>query len=326
MISRTASTWQRELASAIVRPGDLLERLGLAHDPCVTDGGAFPLRVPEGFVRRMRPGDPRDPLLRQVLPVSAEDAVLPGDSPDPVGDLAALVTPGLLRKYHGRALLILTGACPLHCRYCFRRHFPYSEEGLAGGWDRALARIASDRSVSEVILSGGDPLTLSDAKLERLVERLSGIAHLTRLRIHTRTPIVVPSRVSDRLVAWLARSRLATVVVLHANHPAEVDATVATATARLRETGATLLNQAVLLRGVNDSLEALVGLSERLFEVGVLPYYLHQLDRVQGAAHFAVDDVTAGRLVEGLRARLPGYLVPRLVREEAGRPFKVPLV
>jgi len=315
------------LARALSRPEDLLRLVDLPV-PLANAAGSrsFPQRVPLGYVARMRRGDPADPLLRQVLPVTEEDLDAPGYLDDPVGDLMAMAVPGVLRKYRGRALLVVTGACPVHCRYCFRRHFPYGDAHAArGDWAQAVEHIAGDRSLREVILSGGDPLTLTDERLADLVERISAIAHIGRLRIHTRMPVVLPTRVDKGLLGWLGATRLRNVVVIHANHPNEIDDAVAQALARLQATGAGLLNQSVLLRGVNDDPEVLAGLSERLFEVGVLPYYLHRLDRVRGAAHFEVDDARAGALMAEIRTRLPGYLVPRLVREEAGAPFKLPM-
>ncbi len=325
MIPRTPARWQTELAQALTRSEELLFRLGL--DPAATPAAAstFPLRVPLSYLARMRPGEPADPLLRQVLPVAEEDREVPGFARDPVGDLGASTAPGLLRKYAGRALLLVTGACPVHCRYCFRRHFPYGEHAGRPAWEAALAQVSADDSIREVILSGGDPLTVSDDRLAALVHRIAAIPHVRRLRLHTRTPIVLPSRVDEPLLTWLGDCPLSTIVVLHANHPAEIDAAVASAARRLSGAGVVLLNQAVLLRGVNDDAETLAALGERLLDVGVLPYYLHQLDRVQGAAHFEVDDARARALVAALRGRLPGYLVPRLVREVEGAPSKLPL-
>jgi EF-P beta-lysylation protein EpmB len=275
----------------------------------------------------MRRRDPRDPLLRQVLPLGAELEAVAGFRDDPVGDRPASLGTGLLRKYHGRVLLIATGACAVHCRYCFRRHFPYGEENAsADGFAPALERIAADPGIREVILSGGDPLTLSDRRLGELVRRLAAMPHLVRLRIHTRLPVVLPERVDDRLLEWLAGTRLAKIVVVHANHANEIDRPVREALARLRRAGASLLNQSVLLRGVNDDAGALADLSEALFAEGVLPYYLHLLDRVRGAAHFEVPEPEARGTYEALRARLPGYLLPRLVRELPGAPAKLPVL
>jgi len=274
----------------------------------------------------MRPGDPADPLLRQVLPLQLETQPHAGYSTDPVGDLQALAQPGLLHKYQGRALLLATAACAVHCRYCFRRHFPYSaSEASPGGWQPALDHLAASPDIREVILSGGDPLSLSDQRLAALVHRLEQIPHLQRLRIHSRLPVVLPARVDEALTAWLGATRLQTIVVIHANHPNELDTEVATSMARLRATGVTLLNQSVLLRGVNDDCTTLVALSEQLFAAGVLPYYLHLLDKVQGAAHFDVSEREALALHQAMLVNLPGYLVPRLVREQAGAHYKIPL-
>lgn len=327
--SRQAAPWQRLQAAAITDPAVLIERLGL--DPALLPAARraarmFPLRVPAGYVDRMRPGDPNDPLLRQVLPLDAELRETPGFVDDPVGDHAAMKTPGLLHKYAGRVLLIATGACAVHCRYCFRRHFPYAEASPTRAcWRPALDYIAAQRDVAEVILSGGDPLSLGDHRLAELVQALAGIAHVRRLRVHSRTPVVLPQRVDDALLAWLRPGRLATVLVIHANHAREIDGPVREALARLREAGVQLLNQSVLLRGVNDRVEDLLELSETLFDAGVLPYYLHQLDPVRGAAHFQVPDARAADLHHALAARAPGYLVPRLVREIPGAPGKTPL-
>jgi L-lysine 2,3-aminomutase len=321
--------WQQAWRGAITDPHELLRMLELQHlaDELLpaTDTG-FATRVPRGFVARMKAGDPTDPLLLQVLARAQELVETPGFVHDAVGDLAAKSAHGVLQKYTGRALLIATGSCAVNCRYCFRRHFPYAEEtAAANAWRDAVARIRADESVSEVILSGGDPLSLSTAKLAELTEALAGVPHVRRLRIHTRLPVVLPERVDEELEGWLAGLPWPVAVVLHSNHANEIDADVAAACRRLAATGAQLLNQSVLLRGINDEAERLVTLSERLFDCGVLPYYLHQLDPVAGAAHFAVDDAAALALVATMRAQLPGYLVPKLVREIAGEGHKVPV-
>lgn len=328
-ISRQAPRWQRELARAISDPAELLRELEL--DPALLPAARlaaarFPLRAPRGFVAQMRKGDPHDPLLRQVLPLAAELAPAPGFVTDPVGDGAAQAAPGVLHKYHRRALLIVTGACAVHCRYCFRREFPYAEAHAGvGQWRSALAYLAGDASIREVILSGGDPLSLSDQRLGLLLAELDRVPHLKRLRIHSRQPIVLPERVDDGLLDLFARTRLQSVLVVHANHPREIDDTVRAALARLANAGVTLLNQSVLLRGVNDAAATLAELSEVLFAGRVLPYYLHLLDRVCGAAHFEVNESEASAIMEQLRQRLPGYLVPRLVREQPGQPAKIPV-
>jgi L-lysine 2,3-aminomutase len=322
--------WQAEMADAITSPEELVAALGLdgslvaaAH---AAGGAGFRLRVPRSYVARMRLGDAGDPLLRQVLPVESELRDVADYVTDPLGEHAAMRAPGLLQKYRGRALLITTSACAVHCRYCFRREFPYSEQTSdAPRWSAALSEIAQDSALEEVILSGGDPLSLSDGRLKSLTDALSRIPHVRRLRVHTRQPVVLPSRVDDGLVEWLRALRLPMVFVLHVNHPNEIDSEVSSACQRLRASGVTLLNQSVLLRGVNDNVDVLVELSRRLFDAGVLPYYLHVLDRVRGAAHFALPDAEARALAGELASRLSGYLVPRLVRELYGAPAKVTL-
>ena len=321
--------WQQALREAVRDPRELLDLLGLDRlAPRLSDEAMvqFPLRVPRGFVARMRRGDPSDPLLRQVLPLDDEMRPMPGFGLDAVGDGAAKTAPGVIQKYRGRALLVATGSCAIHCRYCFRRHFPYAEETAArDGWRDAVDLIRRDASIEEVLLSGGDPLSLSNGKLAELTGALADIPHLRRLRIHSRLPIVVPERVDDGLMGWLTALPWPVTLVVHANHANEFDGTVDAALGRLRAAGVHLLNQAVLLRGVNDSVDALAALSERGFRAGVLPYYLHQLDRVAGVAHFEVDDARARALHAGLAVRLSGYLVPRLVREIPGDTGKRPL-
>jgi EF-P beta-lysylation protein EpmB len=323
-----ATDWRELWRQAITDPAELLQAVGLGErsDLLPADDAGFALRVPRGFVARMRRGDPHDPLLLQVLPRRAEHDHVEGYATDAVGDMAAKAGHGMLHKYEGRALLIASGSCAINCRYCFRRHFPYNEEiAAASQWREALARLRADPSIRELILSGGDPLALATRKLEELGRGLAELPLVIRLRIHSRLPVVLPERIDDAFVAWLGNLPLQKVVVLHANHPNELDASVDAACARLRDAGASLLNQSVLLRGINDDADTLAELSERLFAAGVLPYYLHQLDRVQGAAHFEVSDAEALELQQQLRARLPGYLVPRLVREVAGDTAKRPL-
>jgi EF-P beta-lysylation protein EpmB len=274
----------------------------------------------------MRRGDPHDPLLLQVLPLGAELDEVAGYRKDPVGDLAALAGPGLLQKYAGRALLVATGACAVNCRYCFRRHFPYEQENASrDAFGPALEVIRSDASLAEVILSGGDPLTLGDRRLAALFGALQGVAHVRRVRVHSRLPIVLPERIDDGFLGAWSGLRLQKVVVVHANHAREIDDAVRTAIARLRAADTTVLNQAVLLRGINDRAQDLVELSEALFDAGALPYYLHALDPVAGAAHFDLPAETAQRLLAQVASRLPGFLVPRLVREEPGAPAKTML-
>lgn len=323
-----ARDWRRLWREAVTEPSELLQLLGLdgLADRLPADSAGFPLRVPRSFVARMRHGDPTDPLLRQVLPLDLETLAVEGFGLDAVGDAAARSGRGVLQKYQGRALLVATGSCAVHCRYCFRRHYPYGEDSAAANaWQAALHAIEADPSVDEVILSGGDPLSLSTAKLRELGERLRALPQVRRLRIHSRLPVVLPERVDAELLDWLADLPLQKVMVIHANHAREFDESVARALADLRTAGLTVLNQAVLLRGINDTVEDQVELAEAGFAAGALPYYLHQLDRVVGAAHFEVPDADALAIESALRKRLPGYLVPRLVREVAGAASKLPL-
>lgn len=329
-LTRQYCDWQSELANAINDPRELLALLQLDPDllpDALKAAEDFKLRTPRGYVARMRIGDINDPLLRQVLPLGEECLNIPGYSADPVGDLAAMARPGLLHKYHGRALLVATGACAIHCRYCFRRHYPYNEARPgAQQWRELIDYLHEDTHIEEIILSGGDPLTLSDARLHALIEALEGVPHLRRLRLHTRLPVVLPERITTDLLRSLRNTRLQSVCVIHANHANEIDADVVQALQALKQADVTLLNQSVLLRGVNDSVDALADLSQSLFCAGVLPYYLHMLDRVAGAAHFEVPIERAETLMHSLSARLSGYLVPRLVREVPGESGKTPIV
>lgn len=334
--TREIPDWQQELARAVRDPLELLALLDLTPaqlGPGVTAAGlraaaaTFGLRVPHSFISRMRRGDPADPLLRQVIGLPAELLPAEGFVADPLDETHARGVPGLLQKYRRRSLLVTTGACAVHCRYCFRRHYDYAAD-LASDqprWAPALEHLAADRSIDEVILSGGDPLSLGNARLAELLQRLAAMPHLARIRIHTRTPVVLPARVDAGLLEAFEPLRHRLVVVVHANHPAEIDADTTAALRRLAAASSALLNQSVLLAGVNDDAIALSELSRRLFAAGALPYYLHQLDRVAGAAHFAVDDATALALHAAMLGDLPGYLVPRLVREIAGRDSKTPV-
>lgn len=320
--------WQRELARAIKDP---LELAGLLDLPAADLSSAraassdFKLLVPRGFVARMRPGDPNDPLLRQVWPAADELAPQPADYlDDALEEAGAARAPGLLVKYHGRALIVTSGACAVNCRFCFRRHYPYAQENpRREDWNAALGAIAADRSIHEVILSGGDPLMLGDEALGRLASRLAGIRHVGRLRIHSRLPVVLPERVDDKLLAWLHECRLRTTLVLHINHANEIGPELKAACQRLRPHLNFLLNQSVLLAGVNDDVDTLEALSEALDESGILPYYLHVPDKVHGTAHFGVTEPHGVELIAALRARLPGYLVPRLAREVPGATSKL---
>ncbi|MDT8896522.1 EF-P beta-lysylation protein EpmB [Halomonas sp. I1] len=333
-LQRQASTpspgaWQSQLAGAIRDPQALCRRLGLAPawQPGAETGHAlFEVRVPEAYLARIRPGDPHDPLLRQVLPLGEEAEAAPGYVADPLEEADQTPRRGLIHKYAGRVLLIASPACAVNCRYCFRRHFPYEENAPSRAqWEETLAYLRDDTSIHEAILSGGDPLAASDRQLAWLVERLEAIPHLKRLRLHTRLPVVIPDRIDGALLDWLGSTRLQKVMVLHINHAQEIDEAVVEACRRLQAAGVTLLNQSVLLHGVNDDVASLAALSERLFEAGILPYYLHVLDPVAGAAHFDVPDDAARALVAELRTRLPGFLMPTLVREVPGEASKTPL-
>lgn len=327
MIARSEIPWRTELRRAFRTSHQLLQALDLAELPEAGPDRGFPMLVPRGFAARMRPGDPDDPLLRQVLPLDAEAHSPDGFQTDPVGDLHSRAGPGLLHKYHGRLLLITTGACAVHCRYCFRREFPYSAQHAGtDGWQSATDYLRDHADIEEVILSGGDPLMLDTRRLTELAARLAEIPHLKRLRLHTRLPVVLPERIDAELLQWLANLPWNIVLVIHANHAREFDPDVDRALSAVRANGVHLLNQTVLLKGVNDDANALIELMKRGFDAGVLPYYLHLLDRVNGSAHFEVPEQQAKVLMEALREKLPGYLVPRLVREVAGMPYKLPIL
>jgi EF-P beta-lysylation protein EpmB len=325
--------WLNDLASAISDPEKLLNQLEIPAEqwPQPLEGIRFAAkklfiqRVPQPFIRRMEKGNIHDPLLRQVLPVNEELEYHPGYSADPLQEQDN-DQPGLLHKYRNRALLILKGGCAINCRYCFRRHFPYSDnKGSKSVWQQSLDYIEQHTELNEVILSGGDPLMAKDHELRWLTERLDQIPHIKRLRIHTRLPVVIPSRITAELCELLQATRLNVVLVTHINHANEIDAALTDALQQLKRSGVTLLNQSVLLKGVNDSVDAQVALSETLFDSGVQPYYLHVLDKVQGAAHFYVSDDQAKAIMREMITRVSGYMVPRLTREEGGKPSKTPL-
>ena len=329
IVSPEPADWQAQQRAARLTTGGLLEIIGLsaADFPAgvVTDP-AFPLSVPPHFLAQINHGDPHDPLLLQVLARGEELLPQPGRLTDPLEEADYRAAPGVLRKYRSRALLIASGACAIHCRYCFRRHYDYGSTMLTrSGETAALALIAGDPAIDEVILSGGDPLSLTDARLAALVSEIAKIPHVTTLRLHTRTIIAIPDRVTPGLLDLLASTRLNTVIVTHSNHEREVSASVAAALGKLRAAGMTLLNQSVLLAGVNDDAATLAALSRRLFAAGVLPYYLHLTDLVEDAAHFDVDAARARSIEADLRSILPGYLVPRIVREVPGKTSKTPL-
>ncbi|MGF1787910.1 EF-P beta-lysylation protein EpmB [Photobacterium swingsii] len=332
IVTRNASSveqnWLKELTNAISDPFLLLKTLNIDPEPWQQGLEArklFALRVPISFVERMEIGNPHDPLLRQILPLAQEFDVHSGYSLDPLEEQDN-ETPGLLHKYKNRVLMILKGGCAVNCRYCFRRHFPYEDnKGGKRQWQVSLDYIAAHPELNEVILSGGDPLMAKDHELAWLIERIETIPHIKRLRIHTRLPVVIPSRITNELCQLLDNTRLQCIVVTHINHANEINSALSTAMKKLKQANVTLLNQGVLLQGVNDTVEALVNLSESLFDAGIQPYYLHVLDKVQGAAHFMVTDVEAKELMAGLMQEVSGYLVPKLTREIGGRSSKTPL-
>ncbi len=325
-IRHFSKNWQQQLAEAFNNLEDLCRYLNLSPNELPVSNAAaenFPLRVPLSFAACIEKGNPHDPLLRQVLPVNEELMVYPGFSHDPVGDLASVSQTGVLHKYQGRVLLINTGSCAINCRYCFRRNFPYGELQLSKQKEQAaIQALQEDSGISEVILSGGDPLLLSDSRLTRLIRQLDGIGHVRRIRIHTRLPIVLPARITDDLINTLKRSPKQLIVITHCNHANEINERVITACTLLKNSGITLFNQAVLLKGVNDNAKILTALSERLFDLGIIPYYLHLLDKATGTGHFEVSEVEALALLRQLQTALPGYLVPKLVKEQAGAASK----
>lgn len=319
-------SWQQLLSNTVDSPAELLNILELPDNllkGAQIGHDLFTLKVPLPFVEKMEKGNINDPLLRQVLPLSEEAIQVPGFVSDPLAEMNANPLDGLIHKYKGRVLLILSGACAVNCRYCFRREFPYSENRLGNQqWSNILAYLRADTSINEVIFSGGDPLATSDARLTRMIADLESIPHLSRLRIHTRFPVVIPQRISEELLSILSSSRFDTVMVLHTNHANEIDNELGQRVQQLKKHGVTVLNQSVLLKGVNDNLEALTQLSESLFSQGILPYYLFAFDPIKGAAHFDVPDEKAIKLHHKLQAELPGYLVPKLAREIPERTSK----
>ena len=314
--------WQSQYRNSIKSLEELCQAIELQIDqlPFSTDANdQFPLRAPWSYVERIEKSNPSDPLLLQILPHKNEEIKTSGFIKDPVGDLNSIKTPGLLKKYHGRALILTTGQCAIHCRYCFRRHFPYSlNNPRLDRWRSTLNEIKKDCSIKEIILSGGDPLSLSDSEIENLITALEPMSHVKRLRIHTRLPVVIPQRITEHIISMIKTTKLKIIVVLHINHAQEINSELSEQLKRLKSINCTLLNQSVLLRKINDDVNSIVSLSEALFSSGVMPYYLHLLDKVEGAAHFEVSEVTAIELMKKVSAILPGYLVPKLVKEEAG--------
>lgn len=318
-------SWQEQLKGAVtsiealhqqLNLGDLLPEAKLAQQQ-------FPLIAPQAFIEKMQKGNPRDPLLLQILPDAEEMQINDAFSADPLAENQLNQPKGLLQKYHGRALLLLAGKCAINCRYCFRRHFPYQDHRIsADDWQDILGYLKNDSSINEVIFSGGEPLMVSDAKLQQYLDDLALIPHLTRVRIHTRLPITIAERLTETLATLLSETRLNAVLVLHSNHPNEIDAALKSKIMHFRQAGIHFLNQSVLLKGVNDTAETLIELSETLFDAGILPYYLHQLDKVQGAAHFQISTEQALELHQEMQLKLPGFLVPKLVQEIAGEGSK----
>lgn len=323
---REEQNWLSLLKSAISSPEILLERLNLPladFAQAVNARKLFPMRVPQPFVDKMEKGNPQDPLFLQVMTMAQEFVEAAGFSTDPLEEKNANAVPNILHKYHNRLLFMIKGGCAVNCRYCFRRHFPYDQNpGNKQSWQQALDYIASHPEIEEVIFSGGDPLMAKDNDLEWLLKHLENQPHLTRLRIHTRLPVVIPQRITARLCALLAQSRLQIVLVTHINHPNEIDEALAQAMQRFKSARVTLLNQSVLLKGVNDNAQILKLLSDKLFQAGILPYYLHLLDKVQGASHFFIEDSEAFAIYQTLQSLTSGYLVPKLAREIAGEPNK----
>ncbi|MDY0667715.1 EF-P beta-lysylation protein EpmB [Pasteurella multocida] len=322
---REEQSWTDHLANAISDPKILLETLNLPTENVEQDLEArrlFPLRVPLPFVEKMQKGNPQDPLFLQVMSFHDEFLQVEGFSKDPLEEQDAVV-PSVLHKYHNRLLLMVKGGCAVNCRYCFRRHFPYADnKGNKANWQKALDYIANHPEIEEVIFSGGDPLMAKDHELDWLIKNLENIPHLQRLRIHTRLPVVIPQRITADLCQTLAESRFQTVLVTHINHPNEIDAFFAQAINKLREVGVLLLNQAVLLKGINDNAHILKQLGDKLFATNILPYYLHLLDKVEGASHFYLDDNRALNIYKELQSLTSGYLVPKLAREIAKEPNK----
>ncbi|MHC9511264.1 EF-P beta-lysylation protein EpmB [Kangiella sp. M94] len=320
--------WKKLLSQAISSPFELLSRLNLAIDDLpytVLPEHQFIQKVPAPFVECMEKNNPYDPLLRQVLAVSDENQEVAGFVPDPLQEQQSEV-PGLLHKYRSRVLVMLSTACAINCRYCFRREFPYQQHQTGRqGWQAIFDYLNAHPEINEVILSGGDPLAVNDSYLKDFIQQLELIPSVVRLRIHTRLPVVIPQRVTQGLIEALTESRLQTVMVLHINHPNEIGELFAKAANRLHQNGIHLLNQSVLLKNINDSSITLAELSEKLFAHHIQPYYLHQLDKVSGTHHFEVNDSEAIKIMQELNSLLAGFLVPKLVREEAGRSSKTPI-
>lgn len=318
--------WQNALKTALTDPRTLLQALNLPSNSISWVENDFAMKVPLSFVAKMRQGDPNDPLLRQVLPIKFENEQIDGFVPDPLEERRQNPLPGLIHKFKNRVLVIPATRCPIHCRYCFRRHFPYDENNInLNAFDDIANYIAKDESIHEVILSGGDPLFAPDRYLQSVIEKITASQHIKILRFHTRFPITIPERIDDAFLALIRSIKPQVVMVLHCNHPNELCNDIKEAVRQLKAAGVTVLNQSVLLKGVNDNAETLIALSYRLFEHGIMPYYINQLDPIQNTAHFEVPKETIKELYQALLANLPGYLVPRFVQEQAFKPSKIPL-
>ncbi|EEX50456.1 EF-P beta-lysylation protein EpmB [Pasteurella dagmatis] len=325
IVIREEQSWTDLLANAISDPKLLLNTLNLpaeAFEKDIVARRLFPLRVPLPFVQRMEKGNPKDPLFLQVMSSADEFIQVEGFTTDPLEEQEAVV-PSVLHKYHNRLLLMVKGGCAVNCRYCFRRHFPYADnKGNKVNWQKALDYIAIRPEIEEVIFSGGDPLMAKDHELNWLIKNLENIPHLQRLRIHTRLPVVIPQRITPELCKILSESRFQTVLVTHINHPNEIDTTLSAAIFKLKQAGVVLLNQSVLLKNINDDAQILKQLSDKLFSINILPYYLHLLDKVEGASHFYIEDEKALNIYKILQSITSGYLVPKLAREIAKEPNK----
>ena len=320
------SDWKAELSNCVSSIDELLNQLGLKpEDLNATEQAAskFPIKVPQPFVQLMEYGNPNDPLLKQVLPITSELQVDSNFSTDPVGESSFNPVPGIVHKYRNRVLMIISPNCAINCRYCFRRHFPYDDNRQSKQqWLKALDYLKTKPEINEVIYSGGDPLAANDNFLRWLTGEIESIKHIKRLRIHTRLPVVIPSRIDDQLLNWLSNTRLKPTFVLHINHANEIDTALSQGVNRLKQAGIMVLNQSVLLKGINDTSDQLINLSEKLFNAGIMPYYLHMLDPVQGASHFDVPEDRAVEIFSQIQAELPGFLVPKLVQERAGETSK----
>lgn len=323
--------WQLELKNSITNYLDLFKLLNLnPKHPKLIDTiqySQFPLLVTNSFINRIQKMDINDPLLRQILPTTQELQNNNSFCADPLQEANFNKIPGLLHKYSSRVLIIVTKACAINCRYCFRKEFQYSANIASGkNLENIINYIAKDSSIIEVILSGGDPLIAPNNYLQHLISKLESIKHIETVRIHSRVPIILPCRLEPEFINILLKSRLNIVLVTHTNHPQEINQEVAEYFKLLQNTKITLLNQTVLLKNINDNAGVLAELSRKLFSIKILPYYLHILDKVNGTKHFAVKLSTAKKIYGELQSKLPGYLVPKLVTEKPGAKHKIMVV